>query len=431
MINQKKLYAFLKQCRLQNSVLKSCINLLASIGFFTVIQFLFGFNQIIETHFNKYLYIYLFAIVIFCFLFLSKPKLSIEAKLNGRDVAIEVRVCDAFKLKDSALVVPINTAFDTDLEAIKSAKTSIQSQMLKTYYSNNSSYLDLDIANQLEKELYPYEITNKQLGKQNIYKIGTVIKIKNKEKLFYLLANSHINENGRAYTTEEDLQEAIAHLWYYICEKGDKGIITIPLIGTGLARANVTREKIVHTIIRSFIAACSSKVFCDKLIIAIHPQDIIKTSLNVDSLGSFLIHACNYSSFDNNQTLPEGNKIDYTENKNFKSLEKIDVSIPSLSEKDQKTNLSNQADKLSKIHIVNLLEKYSTREQIKLIWFELFNSSIDDELPNKSLKDCIVELHIQADKRDKQAELNKALYSVFPSLQNITKESGRSDYFGS
>ena len=229
---------------------------------------------------------------------LSRPKIAFSYQLENRDVTIEVRVANAFKVSGD-LVVPINTTFDTDLDGKIPQARSIQGEFTRRIYDSEVSHLDLDINNVMAKENYSYEERPEKIhGKKRQYPIGTVIQLKKQGKLFYLVANSHINNHGVASTTIKDLRESLAKLWYYISEKGSKGDIVIPLLGTGKGRLGDKREDIFLEIIRSFIASCSSSAYCDKLIVAIYPPDVTKRKTDLNYLQGFLKHACKYARFE-------------------------------------------------------------------------------------------------------------------------------------
>ena len=138
----------------------------------------------------------------------------------------------------------------------------------------------------------------RRVEKKRRYPIGTVIQLERSERLFYLVANTHINNDGVASTTIENLRESLAELWYYISEKGSKGDIVIPLLGTGKARLSHKREDIFLEIIRSFIASCSSGTYCDKLIVAIYPPDVAKHRIDLNYLQGFLEYSCKYAKFE-------------------------------------------------------------------------------------------------------------------------------------
>lgn len=226
------------------------------------------------------------------------PKTSFSYMLNGRDVKIEIRTGDAFRMS-GALIVPTNTTFDTDLGGLIARSPSIQGKLLRDYYDNRPEHLDLDIENELIKEGYPVkEVVVDKPGKKNRYELGSVIQIRKKDRFFYLLALTHISNFGRATSSKDDFYIALARLWTYIMEHGDKCEIVIPVIGTGHARLTLKKEDVIKDIARSFIASCSEKTFCGKLTIAVYPADLDK--LDISELDEFLKFSCKFAAFDSN-----------------------------------------------------------------------------------------------------------------------------------
>lgn len=74
---------------------------------------------------------------------------------------------------------------------------------------------------------------------------------------------------------------------------------------------------------------------------------------------------------------------------------------------------------LTKIQLIKLIEDKLNRIEVKLIWLQLFNSNMDDELPNRVFSDCIMELHIRAEKRNKLSEFYQALIQSHPDFQKL------------
>ncbi|MDE0317940.1 MAG: DUF6430 domain-containing protein, partial [Candidatus Poribacteria bacterium] len=273
-------------------------NLLASFGAIRLVVVTVSFSSESAKVFLSTKGWWVFAIGLLIACFLSRPKKVFRCQLKGRDVTIEIRIADAFEVSGD-LVVPINTTFDTDLDGRIPKAHSIQGEFIRRYYDAEVSHLDLDIDEALGKENYCYkEPPEKTRGKKRRYPIGTVIQLERKERLFYLVANTHINNNGVASTSIENLRESLAKLWYYISEKGSKGDIVIPLLGTGKARLSDKREDIFLEIIRSFIASCSSGTYCDKLIVAIYPPDVTKHKIDLNDLRKFLEYSCKYARFE-------------------------------------------------------------------------------------------------------------------------------------
>lgn len=275
-------------------------DLLASFGtLWLLIEVASYFSSSAEVWLTSKWWLFLFIGITYT-LYSNRPRTYFSYNLNNRDVVIEYFIGDAFSLS-GALIVPINSVFDTTLGGIVARSSSIQAQVLSKIYDGNSEHLDHDIQKALLCEGYQHdEIIEIGEEKKARYKIGTVIQLRNKNRLFYFLAHTHISKNKRAEGTTEDLSLSLAKLWYYIAEKGDKGDIVIPLLGTGNARIRspLSREEVVKLIVKSFIASCSEKNYCNKLTITILPEDIPKYKMNISNLDEFLRYSCKYADID-------------------------------------------------------------------------------------------------------------------------------------
>jgi hypothetical protein len=225
-----------------------------------------------------------------------RPKLSVTSKIDERDISIEIRIGDAVR-SEGTLVVPINSTFDTNIGDIFKTLTSVQGALLHHEYEGNTTHLDADIEAALKKEGHQPEAQLNKSGKLDKYRIGTVITIKPSQRQYYLLATSDLNREGRSRGTVEDVRNSLASLWSYVSERGDKGHIVIPLIGTGKGRIPTPRSEICKEIVRSFIAACAQGTFCDKLTIVIYYRDVSQNRIDLKLLGSFLEHACTNTQF--------------------------------------------------------------------------------------------------------------------------------------
>ena len=273
-------------------------NLLATYGaIWLLAEQVSFFNDDVELFLStKGVWYYIFGFLAACFL--SRPRTVISSQLKDRDITIEIRIANAFDVPGD-LVIPTNTTFDTDFDGRIPKAKSIQGEFTRRYYDSEVHHLDLDIDRALAQENYHYEeLPEKSSGKKRRYPIGTVIQIQRKAELFYLVANSHINESGVANTTIENLRKSLVKLWDYISEKGSKGDIVIPLLGTGKGRLDEKREDIFQEIIRSFITSCSSRTYCDKLVVAIYPPDVTAHRIDLNYLKTLLKYSCEYARFE-------------------------------------------------------------------------------------------------------------------------------------
>ena len=238
------------------------------------------------------------------FLWRCKKLLTICEKINGKDIYIEIRVGNIFEA-DGALVISTNTTFDIDTSGGLISTVSLQGQFTKLYY-DKLEHLDHDIKLGLVgKE--PNLTNDDRKGKKEHYEIGTVVKVKPKNRVTYLVAVAHMNNIGKAgESSKEMMMECLGKLWHHISERGELEPLAVPVLGTGLARCPMTREDMIREIIKSFIAACSEKKFSEKLTIVISENDYRKHDIDLQELGNYLVHHCKYVDIWDNKELGKG-----------------------------------------------------------------------------------------------------------------------------
>lgn len=235
-----------------------------------------------------------------------KPVLSVEERLDGTDIRIEIRIADIFTLQ-AAYVISTNTTFDTTISSSLISENSLQGSFTRRYY-DKEEYLDADIETALKDEQRVSTRPSRVGGKSDQYAIGTVAKITPKNQTVYLLAIAQLNENGVAESSFEDVRNSLAALWTFISSRGNYEPLAIPILGTGHGRINTPRDVVIKEIIRSFIAACSERKFTNKLTIVISPNDYHDHELDIHEIGEFLKYACKYT-MNGSQTQGAGNAV--------------------------------------------------------------------------------------------------------------------------
>jgi hypothetical protein len=238
---------------------------------------------------------YLSAVVPVVTLVMQRPLISISQQLTGRDVQIEIRIGDLLAMPGD-LIITTNTTYDTDPAFI--SETSVQGQFTKRFYGANIQHLNLDIVNALAG-VNCETLNGNRKGKSNRYPIGTVAKVSQNQRTFYLLASVHMNEHGNCDpATFEQVKVSLANLWAEIGCRGERGHLVMGIIGTGRGRLNVCRMDVAREIVKSYIAACSECTFSDGLTLMIHPSDYRKNNMNLRALGEFVRHECLYADLD-------------------------------------------------------------------------------------------------------------------------------------
>lgn len=231
-------------------------------------------------------------------IFKNWPRTEFKFKLKNRDIHIQLSIGDLLNYKGS-VIIPLNTSLDTAFENDLISKNSIQGQFTVKYFEE-PKYLDDEIKNFLVGRKPTENLPNKQKGNKFKYNIGLVIKLKlENDKFAYLTALCDINDSGVASTNFDNILTSLGELWDFILNKGELGVINIPILGTGRGRISETREVIIKAIITSFIASTtSSKKFCDKLNIVISPQDFKKHRIDLKEICDFLRLKCEHYEYD-------------------------------------------------------------------------------------------------------------------------------------
>ena len=235
-----------------------------------------------------------------------RPRRSFVHNVAGRDVTIEVAVGDIFDYA-GALVVGSNTTFDTEVSETLISEQSVQGSFTRTYCESVSK-LDSAIDSALQGAA-GISLEGVRVGKSIRYPLGTTARIEQRGRIAYLVAIAQINEHGSARGSLEGLREALASLWWFVGERGSRERLVAPVLGSGFARLVEKRDQIVREMVTSFIAACSERVFTERLTIVLSPKDVIEHRLSVAALDAFVAHVCRYSGFAAPDVEPVGSAV--------------------------------------------------------------------------------------------------------------------------
>jgi hypothetical protein len=252
------------------------------------------------SHFFKEHWAWLLIILVIWIVYENWPKTEFSYKLKDRDIHIQLSIGNIFTYPGD-LIIPINTSLDTSFEKNLISKDSTQGQFTLKYFGE-PRYLDHDILSEIKDKIVLEELPNKKKGNQYKCEIGIVIKMRLSDNKFaYLTTTSNMNDDGIAYTNFDNILVGLGKLWEFVRDKGELSELNIPLIGTGRGRVKETRETIVKAIIHSFISATSSsRKFCNKLNIVIHPKDFTDHAIDINALKDFLCLKTKYYQHDAN-----------------------------------------------------------------------------------------------------------------------------------
>ena len=231
----------------------------------------------------------LLALSVVAALVMCRPRHSVTVRLSSPDTAIEIRVGDLFA-EPGHIVVGTNDCFDTELGDVISQK-SVQGQFLQQRYRSDVGQLDRDI----EAALAEYadrrtEDTEKHRGKRWRYPIGTVIALGAGSCRCFLPAYTRMGNDLVCQSNADWIWRTLSALWCEVRGKGECGEVSIPIIGSELARTGLPRQTLVQLIVISFLVASKRDVVSRKLNVVVHPSDL--KHINMGSLQQFLTNAC-------------------------------------------------------------------------------------------------------------------------------------------
>ncbi len=274
-------------------------DILSVLGLFTVIIALVEFFPFFESTaiiFKKTSSLIIAIVISFIYsISKNRPKNNFVFKINNRDIELAINIGSIEKVK-SAYIVPVNSDFDMNLNGSVQVAHSVKSMIIKKYFDGKHSVIKQKISKELRSKIYSDQ---KNDGK---YILGTTVRVEtdDKKKAFYFVVNSHKLNASRVEADEDGLSRTLGGLWSYISSYGAKEHISIPLIGTGNGRLKMQREEVYKEIVRSFIASCSGKSYCEKMTIVLRDEDITKYKINVDELIEFTKLQTKYADFAKN-----------------------------------------------------------------------------------------------------------------------------------
>jgi hypothetical protein len=214
-----------------------------------------------------------------------RPLSRVSYKIPQKDFSIDVVIGDLFKIPGE-VIISTSSTFDTDMSSGLIAVTSLQGQLATNLFNGQTTEIDRQIEVSLARE----QFTTNELrpGKKKEYPIGTVARVSAHSRNFYLVAMSHMDENGNASSDLKMIDVALERLWANLASKAEVGDIVMPLMGTGRGRVAYPRKKMIERIAQSFTDACSQRAFSNRLILVVRPEDASKFSLNLFQVRDYL-----------------------------------------------------------------------------------------------------------------------------------------------
>jgi len=217
-------------------------------------------------------------------LYINRKKKKLSLILNGNGSEINISVGDIFEAQ-SHIAIGTNDVFDTSLgNVIK--PSSVQGQLTSKNYQSDSSRLDEEINKAIaSKSINGILDKTKTEGKNIRYPIGTTLSLGNSRKI-YLCAYAQMGSNIKCNSSADWIWHSLTELWKEVrlTAQGEK--VSIPIIGSDLARTGLSRTALIEMIVISFIAATNTEFVSKELNIVVHSSDYEK--IDMISLEQFL-----------------------------------------------------------------------------------------------------------------------------------------------
>lgn len=254
-------------------------------GLYLFIEILDTFKIYQKDMYHRYGIIVMIAIAFIYTLATRRPVNRVRYKVPKKDLTFEVMVGDIFNVPGE-IVISSNSTFDTDMASGLISTNSLQGQLALQVFNGQTAEIDRQIESSLAND--PFDINESRPGKKKEYPIGTVARVDAGGRRFYLLAMSHMQSTGNAYSNLRILDEALEGLWKNMRAKGELGDIVVPLLGTGRGRIAIPRMKIIERIAQSFSDASQEATFSNKVTIVARPEDASNFSLNLFQVRDYL-----------------------------------------------------------------------------------------------------------------------------------------------
>jgi Domain of unknown function (DUF6430) len=209
-------------------------------------------------------------------------RLPIFHQLSNPDVALNIVSGNLFD-QDTHLAIGFSDTFDTSIADDRIIhSSSVQGQLLRQVYHNNQDRLDELLAAALAgiPPVFTEARSDKPYGKLVRYPLGTVAVLGEPRRLIFAIAYGRMGNDLVAHAPVEDLWYCYTRLWDAVYRHGQRGTLSVPLMGSGLARIDtLDRGNLLQLILLSFVAYSRLRLICHELRVVISPRDVQRVDL--------------------------------------------------------------------------------------------------------------------------------------------------------
>ena len=213
----------------------------------------------------------------------SLPQESVSRDFSYPNFTVTVKLGDLFS-ESGDLVIGFTDVYDTSTEGGDViSPESVQAQFLKKIYNDDITELDEALREALRGSAVGRTETEaaKPRGKRTRYPIGTVAVLSKGVSRYYCVAYSRMSNNLVARSSIDDLWWSIGNTWSAISRHGHLNNVSIPILGSDLARVgNLGREGLLKMILLSFVARSREESISRSLTLFIHHRDAQQVNMN-------------------------------------------------------------------------------------------------------------------------------------------------------
>ena len=215
--------------------------------------------------------------------------LPIRHQLSSPDITLNIVAGNLFD-QDTHIAVGFSDTFDTSITDDRIIhSSSVQGQLLRRVYRDDQDLLDGQLAAALA-DVSPLSVESrhdKPYGKLARYPLGTVAVLGEPRRLIFAIAYGKMGNDLVARAPVEELWHCYTNLWDAVYRHGQRAALSVPLMGSGLARIDtLDRGNLLRLILLSFVAYSRLRLICHELRIVISPDDVDR--VNLAGLRDFL-----------------------------------------------------------------------------------------------------------------------------------------------
>ena len=203
---------------------------------------------------------------------------AVRWRVANTNTTVSVVFGDLFH-RDGIKVIPVNEYFDTLVDDRHVSAKSVHGEFIKRQFPNGALELDRAIDQGLKTNLCT--LSERPTGRKQRYEIGTTVCISLRDERYFLLATCKTEDNTlRAHSSVPLLWDALDGLWKFVRNNSSGHLVTVPLIGGGLARVGLPPDQLLRFILLSLVTAVKSSDLGHEVCIVLRDDLVSEIDLN-------------------------------------------------------------------------------------------------------------------------------------------------------